>query len=409
MLSALWHPSSSPTSVLRALGGAAEAAPIKTPLYDFHLAHSGSMVPFAGYSLPVLYKKDVVGGVLPEHLHTRSHCTIFDVSHMGQIKWTGKDRASFLEKCVVSDVAGLKTGEGLLSLITNAKGGIIDDTVIANSGDYIYMVVNGACKHKDMAHFKNMLAANKHMDVKMTYMEESLALLAVQGPLSAKVIAPFLPDGGANLRKMGFMTGADMTFAGVPGCRVTRCGYTGEDGFEISIPASRSVEVAEKLTKQDGVQLAGLGARDSLRLESGLCLYGNDLDETITPVEAGLSWTMGGPKGRRRLEGGGFLGCEHVLTKDGKLVKGTRKRVGFAGMKAPARAHTIVYDASGTKKIGEITSGTFGPSLKKAVAMGYVEEGYEGTAVKLDIRGKMADAEITKMPFGKTNYFRAEA
>jgi aminomethyltransferase len=260
------------------------------------------MVPFAGYELPVQY--DGLG-VMKEHLHCRAanSASVFDVSHMGQIKWHGKDAVKFIEKMVVGDIACLKPGEGKLSLIMNEAGGIVDDTVITNAGDFIYMVVNGACKEKDMIHFNKYMEDAK-LDVQMEYMGDQ-QLLALQGKGAAAVMARFCPS--INFTSMNFMTGADMTVAGIPNCRVTRCGYTGEDGFEISVDPSRAVELATKLFAEPEVKPAGLGCRDSLRLEAGLCLYGNDLDETITPVEGGLTWTIGGPKSRRRTEQG-FLG-----------------------------------------------------------------------------------------------------
>lgn len=209
------------------------------------------------------------------------------------------------------------------------------------------------------------------------------------------------------MTKMAFMTGMDTTLDGIEGCRITRCGYTGEDGFEIAMPSEHAVSIASKLLSDPSVNPTGLGARDSLRLEAGLCLYGHDLDENTTPTEATLGWTMGGPKSRRRLEGG-FLGAEHILKPDGKFQPLTRKRVGIMGMKAPAREHTEIFDASGENKIGEVTSGTFSPCLKKPIAMGYVDKDASkvGTEVMLQIRGKMQKAEITKMPFVESRYYR---
>jgi len=364
------------------------------------------MVPFAGYELPVLYKGDN-GGVMKEHLWCREEgkSSMFDVSHMGQIRWHGKDRADFLEKVVVGDIKGLVPNSGLLSLITNADGGIIDDTVIVNAGDHVHMVVNGACKHGDMKHFQEQLDSYDG-DVTMEYLEDTMQLLAIQGQGSAAAVAKILPD-GFDLVNMGFMTGVDTSFMGIEGCRITRCGYTGEDGFEISIPAEHTEAVASKVLEDPTVNPTGLGARDSLRLEAGLCLYGNDLDGTTTPTMGVLGWTMGGPKARRRLEGG-FVGAEHVLTSEGKFKKVSKKRVGIIGMKAPARDHTEIYDATGENLIGEVTSGTFSPCLKVPIAMGYVETGSNknGTDVMLKIRNKMQKAQVTKMPFVESRYYR---
>mmetsp|Transcript_31329 Transcript_31329/g.67145 ORF Transcript_31329/g.67145 Transcript_31329/m.67145 type:complete len:415 (-) Transcript_31329:251-1495(-) len=379
---------------------------VKTALYDLHKELGGDMVPFAGYELPVLYKGEN-GGVMKEHLWCREDgkASLFDVSHMGQIRWHGKDRTAFIEKLVVGDIASLPAGSGCLSLITNAQGGIIDDTVITNAGDYIYMVVNGATKFGDMKHFKEQLEQFDG-DVSMEYLEESMQLFAVQGPGAAEAVKKLLPD-GFDLTSMAFMTGTDTTLDGIKGCRITRCGYTGEDGFEIAMPAEHAVSIASKLISDSTVNPTGLGARDSLRLEAGLCLYGNDIDANTTPTEAALGWTMGGPKSRRRLEGG-FIGAENILKPDGKFKAISRKRVGIMGMKAPARDHTEIYDASGENKIGEVTSGTFSPCLKKPIAMGYVEKDASkaGTEVLLKIRGKMQKAEVTKMPFVESRYYR---
>jgi aminomethyltransferase len=395
-----------PSVTKRTLASASSESLVKTALYDMHLELGGDMVPFAGYELPVLYKNDN-GGVMNEHLWCREEgkASMFDVSHMGQIRWHGKDRAEFLEKIVVGDIKGLAPGSGRLSLVTNANGGIIDDTVITNAVDFIYMVVNGATKFGDMKHFKEQMEAFDG-DVSMEYLEDSMQLLAIQGQGAADAVAKVLPD-DFDLTKMGFMTGVDTTLDGVDGCRITRCGYTGEDGFEIAIPAASTVSIASKILEDPTVNPTGLGARDSLRLEAGLCLYGNDLDHTTTPTEGTLGWTMGGPKSRRRVEGG-FLGAEKILTPEGKFKKSVRKRVGIVGMKAPARAHTEIYNASGDKVIGEITSGTYSPCLKKPIAMGYVETGMHknGTDIMLKIRNKMQKATVTKMPFVESRYYR---
>jgi len=325
---------------------------------------------------------------------------------MGQIRWYGKDRVAFLEKVLVSDIAKLSPGSGCLSLITNDHGGIIDDTVVTNSGDNIYMVVNGACKDVDMKHFKEQ---EKHFDgdVTMEYLGDDVQLLAIQGPGAADVIEKELLPAGFDLVNMPFMTGVDTTLDGIDGCRITRCGYTGEDGFELSVPANHAQSIAQKLISNPNVLPSGLGARDSLRLEAGLCLYGNDLNQDITPIEGTLGWTIGPPGSRRRTEGG-FLGEQNILTPEGKFKKITKKRVGFKGMKAPARAHTEIYDETGKKKIGEITSGTFSPTLKAPIAMGYVstENSKAGTKVNVKIRNKMQIAEVTKMPFVEARYYR---
>ncbi|TFJ88518.1 hypothetical protein NSK_000092 [Nannochloropsis salina CCMP1776] len=389
------------TSARRALGTEALE---KTALFDMHLEMKGKMVPFAGYELPVLYEMPEWGGIVKEHLHCRAKASVFDVSHMGQIKWHGKDRVKFLETLVVGDVAGLGVGEARLSLLTNKDGGIIDDTIITNAGDYTYMIVNGATKGGDMAHFKEQMESFKG-DVCFEYFHEQ-QLLALQGPSAAETLQALLPA-DVDLSKVNFMTGFDTTVGGLQ-ARVTRCGYTGEDGFEVSVAWKDARALAELFLEGSGIRLAGLGARDSLRLESGLCLYGNDIDATTTPVEAALGWTMGGPKGRRRKEQG-FLGAEKFLSPEGKFLPISRKRVGLAGFKAPARAHTEIFDPSGVNKIGEVTSGTFSPSLNKPIAMGYVAKDFsaEGSKVAVKVRGKLQEAEVTKMPFVTQHYYKA--
>ena len=265
--------------------------------------------------------------------------------------------------------------------------------------------VNGATKYGDMKHFQEQLDQFDG-DVAMEYLEDSMQLLAIQGPGAAAPVSKLLPD-AFDLEKMAFMTGTNTTLDGIDGCRITRCGYTGEDGFEIAMPAENAESIAAKLLEDETVNPTGLGARDSLRLEAGLCLYGHDLNETINPVEATLAWTMGGPKGRRRKEGG-FLGVEHILKPDGKLQKVAKKRVGIMGMKAPAREGAEIYDASGETKIGAVTSGTFSPCLKRPIAMGYVETGLSkaGTEISIKVRGKMQKAAVTKMPFVESRYYR---
>lgn len=307
---------------------------------------------------------------------------------------------------MVGDIQGLGDGQGLLSLITNENGGIIDDTVITNAGDYVYMVVNGATKFGDMEHFQNHLDEFDG-DVTMEYLEDTLQLLALQGPGAAAAVAKILPD-GFDLASMAFMTGTDVTLDGnIEGCRITRCGYTGEDGFEIAVPADHCESIASKLIEDKTVNPTGLGARDSLRLEAGLCLYGNDLNETTNPVMGTLAWTLGKPGTRRRAEQG-FVGASTFLTPEGKLKKQTRKRVGIMGMKAPAREGTEIYAEDGTTLVGEITSGTYSPCLKRPIAMGYVDTALAkaGTGLQLKIRNKMQAAEVTKMPFVESRYYR---
>jgi len=380
--------------------GTAEADLYKTALYDFHIQLGGKMVPFAGYLLPVQFKE----GVLQSHLHTRADdsASVFDVGHMGQIKWHGKDAVKFLETLVVGDLASLKSGEARLSLVTNEKGGILDDTVITKYDKFLSMVVNGATKFGDMAHFNEHLAAFKAKggDVSMEYLHEQ-NLIALQGPGSQRALEALTKD--AELSKLPFMSGKFIKVAGKD-CLVTRCGYTGEDGFEISMAWGDALAVTTAVLEQKNVLPAGLGARDSLRLEAGLCLYGNDLNETITPIEAGLAWTIG--KRRRSGEGANFLGAKVVLDQ---LLNGTwtKRRVGLAVQdKAPARPGTVIFDKDGNE-IGTVTSGTMSPCLKRPVAMAYVKKGFHeaGSEVFVEIRKKRLPALVEKMPFVPSRYY----
>uniref|UniRef100_A0A8V1AE35 Aminomethyltransferase n=1 Tax=Gallus gallus TaxID=9031 RepID=A0A8V1AE35_CHICK len=259
----------------------------QTPLDALHRARGGRMVPFAGWSLPVQYGR----GHLESHLHTRRHCSLFDVSHMLQTRVYGRDRVRFLESLVVGDIAELRPGQGTLTLLTNERGGIVDDLIVTNTAeDHLYVVSNAGCADKDRAVMEGRAAELRAAGGDVHLEVSDNALLALQGPSMAQVLQAGLPD---DLTKLTFMTSTATTVFGVPGCRVTRCGYTGEDGVEISVPAGRAVELAERLLGCPEVWPAGLAARDSLRLEAGLCLYGNDIDESTTPVEAGLLWTLG--------------------------------------------------------------------------------------------------------------------
>lgn len=369
------------------------------------------MVPFAGYELPVQYPD----GVLKSHLHTRAdNCaSLFDVGHMGQIKWHGRDRAKFLDSLVVADVPEIKEGDAKLTLVTNAAGGIIDDSVITNHGSYIYMVVNGATKHGDMKHFDEHLAAfrAKGGDASYEY-DHSANLVALQGPAAASVLPRLLsPADAAAIPRMPFMTGRPMPVLGVQGCIVTRCGYTGEDGFEIAMPAHAAEKITRALLDHPEVKPAGLGPRDSLRLEAGLCLYGHDIDGKTTPGEAGLVWTIG----KRSRKEGGFIGAEPILKQlNDKAV--ARKRVGLAIQGAPAREGAPIHaappagstDPASAARIGVVTSGTFSPCLKAPIAMGYVPSASaaEGTVVSVEVRGKLVPAKVAKMPFVPARYFK---
>ncbi|MBB4266148.1 glycine cleavage system aminomethyltransferase GcvT [Roseospira visakhapatnamensis] len=354
--------------------------PLTTPLDALHRALGARMVPFAGYAMPVQYP----AGVLAEHTHTRARASLFDVSHMGQVRLSGSDPAGALERLVCGAMVGLNPGRQRYTLLTNDDGGILDDLMVANTGDGLFLVVNAARKAADIAHLRAGLP-----DVAITVLEDR-ALLALQGPAAAAALARGAPAVSA----MRFMDARAVSLLDIP-CFVTRSGYTGEDGFEISVPAAEAERLARWLLDQPEVAPAGLGARDSLRLEAGLCLYGSDINTTTTPVEADLAWTIG----KARREGGGFPGAEVILAqlRDGA----SRRRVGLRPEgRAPARAHTEIRDAGGAV-VGEVTSGGFGPTVGGPVAMGYVPTALAApdTPLTLTVRGKALPARVAALPF----------
>ncbi|MCP5366508.1 MAG: glycine cleavage system aminomethyltransferase GcvT [Hyphomicrobiales bacterium] len=357
-----------------------------TPLDALHRELGAKMVPFAGYAMPVQYE-----GIMAEHLHTRAAAGLFDVSHMGQALLTGADPAAAMETLVPGDIAGLAPGHTRYTLLTNDAGGIRDDLMVTRREGDLFLVVNAACKEADFAHIAGALAGRAELR------PLDRALLALQGPAAAAVMARLAPA----LAQAAFMSFAEVELLGIP-CFVTRSGYTGEDGYEISVPPDRAEDLARHLLDQDEVAPVGLGARDSLRLEAGLCLYGSDIDTTTTPIEAGLTWTIGQ---RRRAEGG-FPGAEVIL---GQIAAGVaRRRVGLRpDGRAPARAHTPVTDGAGTV-IGEVTSGGFGPSVGGPVAMGYVAtaQAKAGTPVAFQVRGKHLPGQVVKLPFTTHRYFK---
>lgn len=371
----------------------------KTVLYDFHVAHGGKIVPFAGWSMPVQYKD----GIPASHLHTRSAASLFDVSHMLQTQVYGKDRIDFIESLIVGDIQALQDNQGTLTVFTTEKGGIIDDLIVTKTDkDYLYIVSNAGCIDKDLPHMQDR-AAEMRKDGKDVVVEvQERGLLALQGPKMVNALQPLVE---IDLSKLPFMTSRETSLLGVKDCRITRCGYTGEDGVEISVPADKTVHVAEGLLECDEVKLAGLGARDSLRLEAGLCLYGNDIDETTTPVEAALTWTIG----KRRRADANFPGAKIILQqlKD----KPRRKRVGFLSTGPPVRGGGLIFNESGEKQIGHITSGCPSPTLKQNVAMGYIDAAFQksGTPVKFEVRKKMHDGKVSKMPFVPSNYFTVKS
>jgi aminomethyltransferase len=372
-----------------------EASLQRTPLYELHVALGAKMVPFAGYAMPVNYRL----GILKEHLHTRAKAGLFDVSHMGQAFLIGPDHgttAAALEALVPADILGLRPGQQRYTQLLDDDGGIIDDLMVTRSAaaeddGSVMLVVNAARKEVDYAH----IAAGLPDDVRLQPAPER-ALLALQGPAAASVLAK-LSDVAAGLR---FMTAASGK-VGECDCHVSRSGYTGEDGYEISLAATGAERLARLLLAQDGVAPIGLGARDSLRLEAGLCLYGHDIDETTSPVEAGLAWSI---QRRRRTEGG-FPGFERIRRE---LSEGTaRRRVGIRPEgRAPAREGTEILSMLG-ERIGIVTSGGFGPSVNRPVAMGYVAAGYAeaGTPVNLMVRGKALGASIVPLPFVAHRYW----
>jgi aminomethyltransferase len=371
----------------------------RTPLYDLHIELGAKMVPFAGYEMPVHYAL----GVLKEHLHTRAAAGLFDVSHMGQALLRAGDGryetvAAAFEALVPADAQGLKSGRQRYTQLTSDDGGILDDLIFtrpadAERGGVLGLVVNASRKELDFEHIAARLAKSVRLEP-----EPDRALLALQGPKAKDVLARFSPDAIA----LPFMSACSTKLRSF-GCRISRSGYTGEDGFEISIPSGDAVELARMLLAEEGVEPIGLGARDSLRLEAGLCLYGNDIDETTSPIEAGLAWSIQ----RRRREAGGFPGSARILSE---LVEGPkRRRVGIRpDGRAPAREGTEVLSAAG-EPIGRITSGGFGPTVNGPVAMGYVLSAHStpGTALGLVVRGKPLPAKVVDLPFVPNRYFKA--
>jgi aminomethyltransferase len=361
----------------------------RTALFRLHRELGARMVPFAGFEMPVRYP----AGILAEHLHTRAHASLFDVSHMGQVAIRGAGAVAALERLVPADLAALAPGRVRYTMLTTATGGILDDLMVTNVGKYLFLVINASRRAEDLAHL------GAHLDGGSLDALDDRALLALQGPAAASVLAGLAP--GAE--HMKFMSAAPFTIDGSR-LAIARAGYTGEDGFEISLPSVDAERIARLLLDHEEVAPAGLGARDSLRLEAGLCLYGNDIDTTTTPVEAGLGWTIGK---RRRIEGG-FPGDEIILAqlKDGA----PRRLVGIKPHgRAPARADAEILDPKGAV-IGTVTSGTFGPSAGGPVAMGYVEAGNRaaGTELALVVRGTPRPAQIVGLPFVPHRYFKAE-
>lgn len=373
----------------------------RTALYKIHTSNGAKMVPFAGFEMPVQYE----AGVLAEHNHTREGVSLFDVSHMGQAFVMAKDglfetSAKAMEALVPADVQSLKPGQQRYTQLLDENGGILDDLMIARLSmegyeSVLYLVVNASRKEADYAHISEHLPEG----VGLSPRDDILSLLALQGPGAANALTAFTQD----LQDMPFMTGKSLPLFGGFWAQVTRCGYTGEDGYEISLKTEDVPQFTRMLLDVPGVELAGLGARDSLRLEAGLCLYGHDIDTSVSPVEAGLLWSI--PKHRRGADAG-YLGAARVAADIAN--KGGKRLVGIVpDGKAPAREGTEIQDSEGNT-IGTITSGGFGPSVGGPVAMGYVNRPHNktGTAVQLIVRGKARPARTVKMPFVAHNYFR---
>ncbi|MQA66745.1 MAG: glycine cleavage system aminomethyltransferase GcvT [Alphaproteobacteria bacterium] len=362
---------------------------LRTPLHALHRELGAKMVPFAGYDMPVQYPD----GILKEHLHCRASAGLFDVSHMGQARIDGAGAVAAFEALVPGDIAALAPGRMRYTMFTDDSAGILDDLMVAAREDGgLVVVLNAACKADDMAHLEAGLTGG----ARATLMDDR-ALLALQGPKAADVMARFAPGAEG----MKFMSAAEMAIAGID-CFVSRSGYTGEDGYEISVAASGAEALARRLLAEPEVVPIGLGARDTLRLEAGLCLYGHDIDTTTTPVEAGLAWTI---SKRRRAEGG-FPGAARIQRE---LAEGpARKRVGIRPEgRAPARDGTAVSDSAG-HAVGTITSGGFSPSLGAPVAMGYVASSAAapGTALALDVRGRALAARVADLPFVPHRYHK---
>jgi aminomethyltransferase len=365
----------------------------KTALFDLHVELGAKMVPFAGYEMPVQYPL----GVKKEHLHTRTQAGLFDVSHMGQVKLTGANAAAALETLVPVDIIDLPVGKQRYALFTNEDGGIMDDLMVANYGDWIYVVVNAACKEQDIAHMRANLGDGIELEVL-----DDRELIAIQGPTAAAALARIQPE----VASMVFMDSREISIDGVD-CIISRSGYTGEDGYDISLPSADTDRLVRLFLDQPEIEAIGLGARDSLRLESGLCLYGHDLDNATTPLEGSLIWAISPCRRATGERAGGFPGADKILDQITNK-NWTRKRVGLLGEgRAPIREGAELFDAEGNK-IGVVTSGTYGPTIEAPVAMGYVETAFSklDTQVFAEVRGKKLPMTVSRMPFIEQRYFR---
>ena len=369
----------------------------RTPLYELHCELGAKLTEFAGYEMPVQYSL----GILGEHQHTRTKAGLFDVSHMGQITLRGssyQETALALEKAIPMDVLGLKVGRQRYGFLTTDGGGILDDLMFSNREDHIFVVLNAACKDSDIVHLRTLLEPEISIEV-----IENRALIALQGPASETVLSEF----NSQISAMKFMDIETLSIAGAE-CWISRSGYTGEDGFEISIPSSAAEAITRSILSKQEVEFIGLGARDSLRLEAGLCLYGHDIDEETTPVEAALTWAIQKARRTNGERANGFLGDE-IITQ--QLDMGTyRKRVGFLPQtRAPMREGVEIYETESSKEgSGKITSGGYGPTGGHPVAMGYINSEYVDSNDNLfgELRGKRVPVKIAKLPFVPLNFKR---
>jgi aminomethyltransferase len=372
----------------------ADTALLNTPLNALHIELGARMVPFAGYSMPVQYPM----GLMAEHHHTRAEAGLFDVSHMGQLRLVGADAAAAFESLMPVDVIGLPVGKQRYGLLLTEEGTIIDDLMFVNRGTDIFVIVNGACKVNDIAHIQMRIGSR----CQVIPMPER-ALLALQGPKAVTALSRLVPG----VEKLVFMTGASFDWQGAD-LFITRSGYTGEDGFEISVSNDQVDSFARALLAQAEVKPIGLGARNSLRLEAGLCLYGNDIDTTTTPVEAGLNWAIQKVRRTGGARAGGFPGAHIVLSQLDGMQALQRKRVGLiAQERVPVREHVEIQNTQG-HKIGEVSSGLLGPTANVPVAMGYVDAANAalGTVVNAMVRGKAVPMTVSAMPFVPNRYYR---
>ncbi|WP_431111865.1 glycine cleavage system aminomethyltransferase GcvT [Variovorax paradoxus] len=382
-----------------------DASLLKTPLHDLHVELGARMVPFAGYSMPVQYP----AGLMAEHKHTREAAGLFDISHMGQLRLVGPDAAAAFETLMPVDVIDLAPGKQRYGLLLNDEGGILDDLMFFNEGHgSIFVIVNGACKVADLAHIQQKIGSRCDVQPMPDH-----ALLALQGPQAATALARLSPG----VERFVFMTGGAVQIGGIPAF-VTRSGYTGEDGFEISVAGKDADALARLLLAQPEVKPIGLGARNSLRLEAGLCLYGNDIDTTTTPVEASLNWAIQKVRRTGGAREGGFPGATKVLAQLAAATAGAaghtdhdtlkRKRVGLVALeRIPVRDGTVLQSFEG-QDIGIVTSGLLGPTADRPIAMGYVATAFSepGTRVQAIVRGKPVPMEVSTLPFVPARYYR---